>query len=667
MHTAVVPRFVQRLTKIAGITLAGFIFLVALPDTVSAQSSWSPTLLVNTESFQTIDDGDGTTDIELRFGSSTNTIKFLNASQRFQFSKSLSVVGSISGSSLTIDGVASISGSLTVKNNIAAKGTVSGSTINGFGLGSCNAVNQKLIYNSATNKFECGSDAGASGSMGTGNVLTIGDSRYVKKSGDTMTGALNVRASISGSQLTISGQSNLSGALTVKGDVSAQSNLTINSDAGATDANLTFGNASGNQTLKFLNSSQRFQFSRGISVIGAISGSSLSIDGNSTISGSLLVKNNIAAKGTISGSTITGFGLGSCNGANQKLIYNNSTNKFECGALGSSGTSTGNILTIGDARYVKKSGDTMTGALNVRSSISGSQLTISGQTNLSGALTVKGAATLRSTLGVTGNVTTDADLTINNDAGAVDANLTFGNASGNQTLKFLNSSQKFQFSKDISVIGNISGSTLTVDGALTLHGVTYNAPSAQGAANTVLKNDGAGNLTWSNTIANGSGQIMSMHPDYPGAIYFASGASMVGQLTMSGGTVDNDNSYAWTTSRGTMQSYWISVRGRVPDNFSSWDPVRPIQFRYKTGVASAASNALRVLVKDTAGVYVPLSGHTGLASTAWTTATITGPQSAGTWTPKGYFTVYIQVAATNAANAAAYASFLNMNFESTNP
>lgn len=684
MPTTVVPRYVRRLSRLTSATLVAFLFLGALPESASAVSSWNPTLLVNTESFQSIDAGDGTTDIELRFGSTTNTIKFLNALQKFQFSKSLSVIGSISGSSLTIDGVASISGSLTVKNNIAAKGTVSGSTINGFGLGSCNAVNQKLIYNSATNKFECGSDAGASGSMGTGNVLTIGDSRYVKKAGDTMTGALNVRASISGSTLTISGQSNLSGALTVKGNVSAQSNLTINSDAGAVDADLTFGNASGNQTLKFLNSTQRFQFSRGISVVGAISGSSLSIDGNSTISGSLLVKNNIAAKGTVSGSTITGFGLGSCNGANQKLIYNNSSNKFECGTIGSSGTSTGNILTIGDARFVKKSGDTMTGALNVRASISGATLTVSGQSNFSGAVTVKN------------NITALSDLTINGDAGAVDAQLSFGNASGTQTLKFLNSSQKFQFSRGLSVVGilsgsqlaidgaatisgallvksgiktkgNLSGSTLTVDGNVTLHGVTYNAPSAQGAANTVLKNDGAGNLTWSNTIANGSGQIMSMHPDYPGAVYFASGASMIGQLTMSGGTVDNDNSYAWTTSRGTLQSYWISVRGRVPDNFSSWDAVKPIEFRYKTGVASAASNALRVLVKDTAGVYVPLSGHTGLASTAWTTAKITGPESAGTWTPKGYFTVYIQVAATNATNAAAYASFLNMNFESTNP
>lgn len=422
MHTTVVPRFVRRLTKIAGFTLVGILFLGTLPESASAVSSWSPTLLVNTESFQTIDSGDGTTDIELRFGSTANTLKFLNASQKFQFTKSLSVVGSISGSSLTIDGVASVSGALTVKGATTLKST-----------------------------------------------------------------------------------------LGVTGNITTDANLTINNDADSNDAVLTFGNTSGNQTLKFLNASQKFQFTRGLSVVGILSGSQLAVDGSATISGALLVKNSIKTK------------------------------------------------------------------------------------------------------------------------------------------------------------GSISGSTLTVDGNITLHGVTYNAPSAQGAANTVLKNDGAGNLTWSSTIANGSGGIISMHPDYPGAIYIASGSNIVGQLTMSGGTVDRENSYAWTTSRGSLQSYWISVRVRLPDNFSSWDAVKPIELRYKTGVASAASNALRVVVRDTAGANVGLTGASGLASTSWTTAKIKGPEASGTWTPKGYFTVYVEVAATNAANAAAYASYLNLNFESTNP
>ena len=50
---------------------------------VQAASSWSPTLLVNTESFQTIDVGDGTTNIELRFGSTGNNRFFYDECDYF--------------------------------------------------------------------------------------------------------------------------------------------------------------------------------------------------------------------------------------------------------------------------------------------------------------------------------------------------------------------------------------------------------------------------------------------------------------------------------------------------------------------------------------------------------------------------------------------------------
>ncbi|MCF7845088.1 MAG: hypothetical protein K9M03_04665, partial [Kiritimatiellales bacterium] len=43
-------------------------FSVSVAGEAKAASSWNPTLLVNTESFNVIDDGDGTTDIEVRFG-----------------------------------------------------------------------------------------------------------------------------------------------------------------------------------------------------------------------------------------------------------------------------------------------------------------------------------------------------------------------------------------------------------------------------------------------------------------------------------------------------------------------------------------------------------------------------------------------------------------------
>lgn len=515
MHTTAVPRFVRRLTGVASATLlVSILFLGSLPEAAYAVSSWNPTLLVNTESFEQIDAGDGTTDIELRFGSSTNVIKFLNTLQIFQFTKGISVLGTISGSKLAIDGNATISGSLLIKNNIAAKGTVSGSTISGFGLGSCNGTNQKLVFNNATNKFECATDQNTGTGMwsNTGSLQNAFDTRYVNQSGDTMTGALKVRANLSGSTLRVDGAADIHGPLTASGAFRTDSNITINDDADSNDATLTFGNTSGNQTIKFLNTLQLFEFSKGIRVLGTISGSTLRVDHNAVVGGTL----------------------------------------------------------------------TATGAIRTK--------------------------------------------------------------------------------------GNLSGSTLTVDGNVTLHGVTYNAPSAQGSANTFLKNDGAGNLTWS-TVGNSSGGIMSMHPDYPGAVYFASGASMVGQLTMSGGTADFDNSYAWTTSRSAMQNYWISVRGRVPDNFSSWDPVKPAEFRYKTGTTGWQNNHLSLKIRDTAGTLFTLTG--GLVSTSYAKVNVdpseTTAFSSGVWTPKGYFTVYVKVAATSAANAAAYASYINLNYETTTP
>ncbi len=379
---------------------------MSLPLVASAASSWSPTLLVNTESFQTIDDGDGTTDLELRFGGSLNEKILWNRTKgSFQFTDDVSVQGTLSGSALNVDHNATIGGTLTT----------------------------------------------------TGSIRTNAD-------------------------------------------------LTINGDAGATDATLTFGNSTSNQTLKYINASQKFQFSKGISVIGTISGSSLNIDRNATVGGSLTVTGSILTKGNLSGATITGFGLpgGGCNGAAQKLIWNASTSKFECGT-------------------------------------------------------------------------------------------------------------------DLS------------------------------------------------TAANGSGDLLSLHPEYPNAIYFSSGATYVGQMTASGGTAGLENSYVWTSTRGTIQDYWIAIRVRLPDNFSSWDPVKPIEFRYKTGVASAANNHLTVRMKDTAGANVSLSSAGGLANTSWTTANITGPQAGGTWTPKGSFTVYVKVAADSTAGANAAAGFLNLNFETTTP
>lgn len=64
--------------------------------TVSAASSWNPTLLVNTEAFQVIDASDTAANVELRFGDSLNAVmQFDRTNNRFDFSTSVYVRGNV--------------------------------------------------------------------------------------------------------------------------------------------------------------------------------------------------------------------------------------------------------------------------------------------------------------------------------------------------------------------------------------------------------------------------------------------------------------------------------------------------------------------------------------------------------------------------------------------
>ena len=97
-------------------------------------------------------------------------------------------------------------GSFIVRDTISgstinAHTLLTGATIQGFGLYNCNGTANKLTYNSTTKKFLCEADqtggVGGSPEVGTasfsGATLRLGDPRYVKKAGDTMTGALAIQ------------------------------------------------------------------------------------------------------------------------------------------------------------------------------------------------------------------------------------------------------------------------------------------------------------------------------------------------------------------------------------------------------------------------------------------------------------------------------------------
>jgi hypothetical protein len=600
---------------------------MALPQAAMSASSWSPALLVNTESFQTIDEGDSTTNLELRFGGTLNEKLIFNRTRgSFQFTDDLSVLGHMSGSSLNVDRNATVGGTLTATGSIRTRGNLSGaslnvnntakiggvlavsgsiaieaggsltgSTIYGFGLAASCTGSNHLQYNSTTGRFECASDPGSSNETGTatfsGAVQSVGDSRYIKKQGDTMTGA-----------------------------------LTVNVQGG------TLG-------------------SIGLRVVNTFSGAIVQATKQLRSSGSLAVEGDA----TVDGGT---------------LAVDSSNNRVGVGTTAPKTT------------------------FEVQGAISGSTLRIgAGGADVQGALAVSGA------------LRTDSDFSINDDRSAGDATLTFGNATTNQTLKYLATAQKFQFSKDVSVVGNLSGSTLTVDGAANVRGglsasgsvrvdgnlsgstlnvdgvfnwrgQAYTAPASQ-VANGVLKTDGAGNLTWSAVgIGSSSGASLSFHPEYPNAVYFASGSSTVGQLTATGGMAGMESVYRWVSTKGTMNDYWIGVRVRVPNNFLGWvnsSTVKPIQLRYRTGSGQSAAQTqgsyVTVKMLDTAGAPVALAGGANLANTAYTTASITGPESGGTYTKGGYINILLKLAASTTPNGTWFteAGFLNLNWLTSAP
>ncbi|MBI2635900.1 hypothetical protein HYW84_01075 [Candidatus Peregrinibacteria bacterium] len=341
-------------------------------------SSWNPTFLVSTEAFQTIDDIDTAANVQLRFGQTLNEkLLYDRANVRFKFTRGLFISGGLTvtgatilnvgnstaapdaGIALEVIGTASgdvlhaqrrleSSGSLAVfgygkfdggtlfidslnnkvgVNNLVPKtdleviGTMSGGNLTVTGLKSCDTIDTN-----GNGVLACGTDAGG----GAGLTQTDADARYVNIAGDTMTGGLMIRNG---------GGFNASGALLTNSDA------TINSDRGAADAVLTFGNATLNQTIKFLNTSQRFQFSSNVSVLGNLSGATLNVNS-----------------------------LQNCD-----TIDTDAAGRLACGT--DAGGGVGMTIADGDARYVRTAGGTMTGSLIVNGTTANLVKTTTGTAN----------------------------------------------------------------------------------------------------------------------------------------------------------------------------------------------------------------------------------------------------------------------------------------------
>lgn len=424
----------------------------------------------------------------------------------------------------------------------------------------------------------------------------------------------------------------------------------IDDGDGSTNIELRFG-GSANEILRWNISKSAFVFSDDLNVEGNLTASgTLSVEGASSLQG------NVTARGNFSGATIhaegslsasgTLFLQGTLTGAlafhgpftsdcddptASKLLWDSSTGKFSCGV-----DQTTQLQ--GDARYVNQSGDTMTGNLVIGNA---------------------------STLSVSGAILTEGNFTINQDADSNNAVFTFGSDTTNETLTWQNTNDTFQFSDDVNITGVLSASgAVSFESTTSFGGVQYTWPGATAAQSGHLLsvNPATGQLSWTSGRAS-SGAIVSLMPEYDGAIYFSSGAIFVGQLVASGSVAMSgtpENFYRWTTSRTTNQDYWISTRVRIPSNFRSWDPIAPIQFRYR---GSGGTLDLRLL--DTADAPVALTGGRDLKNATFTTATITGPQSAGTYTVDDHITLLVKLTASGSTlnDEFADAGWIELNWE----
>lgn len=630
-------------------------------------SSWSPTLLVNTEAFQVIDDGDGSTDIELRFGTTGNELKFNVTTNLFEFDAGVEVAGTASGRTIHAQDLLTTSGSLVVEEGEVV---------------SFNGVQYLFPGSDGTDGFVLTTDSNGnlSWTNKTAGSLTTSsaDNRYLKLSGGTVTGAVLIdvgdgnEANTPDSGLSFEVVGTLSGSkLSATDALSSSGSLDVDGDS-FLDGEVTFGSG-----IIINGVTYRFPFGD-----GSASGKVLATDGNGNLSWTDSSDNQ---------SLFETFAV-----SGQSDVVADSATDTLTFAAGSNVTIT---TDAGTDTITIAATDTSQATTFTLSGDGGSDQTIShGNT-----LEIAGGASITTTASATDTLTVDiTDDTVNftelADALSLDAattvtlgtnNFTFdASSTGQFEILGIGSGRIFHAQDELR-----SSGTLVVDGAATLNSTLtltsltscsllttnsngqlvcdsegldesvddrVNSLLAAGSGITLSYDDTNNRLTVNQNV--NSGAQVSLSPEYAGAVYSADGSNNVGQLVLEYDSTNKENYYKWTSTQSSLQDYDIAVRVKVPDEFVSWDGDTPIEFRYRTNAASSADNQMDVTMLDTAGSAVSLTGGADLANTSWTTATITGPESTGTFTPGSYFTVLIKMQARTTNSGEAHAGYLNFNW-----
>lgn len=423
----------------------------------------------------------------------------------------------------------------TPKANLEVFGSLSGinlyagNSMRGAGLSDCDTGGtSKLLWDATTGRFSCGTDSGATYTAGQG--LTLNGTSF--RLNDTVTGSVIKAATslassgtlvwegaASGSTLTVSTGltvhgdatigTSVSDALTSFANTTFMNTVTIGSDGtDSVTVNALIGsnlNPSANNTYALGNSSNRWasgwfnsaNLSSDLSVLGTSS-----LTGNVGIGASATTtKAKLSVNGVMSGVTVyatrsfSGAGLSDCDTAGtSKLMWDATTGRFSCGT-----DQSGMTQTNADLRFLKLSGGTLTGALNIqngnthaatltallniRGTMSGRNLYVSGSGASPLLSTTTGKPTVR--IGGSGMLVIEAR---SSDPGGAPANTVgvFAQKTAGRTMLMQASGatmaatalQTALFGNQIMHIKPGGGSTLTAEGTQALNDTTVSHPAA---------------------------------------------------------------------------------------------------------------------------------------------------------------------------------------------
>lgn len=495
----------HQLRKLTAIALTiGIVFPTGIqPYTALAASSWSPTLFANTEAFQVIDDADSTADLRLKFGATINkSLIYERTLQRFKFDDDLYIQGDVSVNGTMSGRTLRVYGAMSGNSLFVAR------ALSGAGLTDCStAGTSKLLWNGTTGRFSCGTDqtggGGSAPEVGTlsftGGVIRLGDVRYVRKQGDTMTGSL---------VLSITTTSNASGALVIAQKThqtgafigsTSNRNPALAIDIAGTSAapHVLFGYQGTFDTNLFRQAANILRTDDSLFVQETLSGAHVKADRVLTSSGELIVE----GRSTLHGVTV--FNEDSTSTSNVRMESDNQVNMFFLDAAN-------DRLGIGTS--------TPKATFDVIGTMSGSALRIQG----SGTATFDGDLTF-------GNAISDA-VTVNAGSWSFANNTAFTINGGAGTLE---------------VVGGLSGSSLTVSNLRNCDTIDTNA---------------SGVLTCGTDASGGGGGGMSQ-TDADLRYTNVSGDTMTGALNIQNGNTASPATATLLNVRGTMSGRSIVVSG----------------------------------------------------------------------------------------------------------